>query len=231
MKHLTKFFHKTTLDLKIADDSVLLGLSASGDMFIETYQDDALTTYQVTQTNVQIVTQVPSNLTMPIQPSDHPLNKTPLRLRGMRETDRISDWITPLPIIEKMPLMPKLGLSITPMQLLGMVGSTVLSTCQLQGNTMLVCRRVRLAYALPTPQNDADGIPYDYDTHTLYLTHEYKTKTDEAPPLHECFDPIDGITLHTPHDCLRHDDNLIILDSGTDNTPAKVHIWQIPPSA
>ena len=95
---------------------------------------------------------------------------------------------------------------------------------------MLVCRRVRLAYALPTPQNDEHGIPYDYDTHTLYLAHEYNDETEEAPPLHECFDPIDGIMLHTPHDCIRHDDALIILDSGTEAIPAKVHIWQINPS-
>lgn len=240
MDDTIKLQHLSTIPLAIAPSCALLGITPNGNIITECYFDD---TDDVAQYHIPINTNNADNITPMLNPimdkpldlkspnwvTDHPLNKTGLRLRGLRETDRLDGWVEPIPIMEKMPLVPKLGLNITPMQLLGIAESTVLSTCHLNDNISLVCRRVRLAYALPTPINDENGIPYDYDTHTLYLAHPYNNETDTAPPLQQCLQPIDSIHLHTPQDCLRHEDKLIILDCGNEETTVRLIIWQINP--
>ena len=48
--------------------------------------------------------------------------------------------------------------------------------------TVFVCRRVRLAIALPEARLDDEGQPYDYETQVIYLAHFYDCERGAALP-------------------------------------------------
>ena len=229
----TEFTHKKTLELPHHGQAHILGLAPDNTLYVEEfYQDVFLAQHHIAMdgTILQTIderdgTQVPNwftfplDCTLPDHPTDHPLNKKSVRLRGMRETDRISEWVQPLSIMEKMPLIQQLGLAFPAMMLLGIAESHVLAQATIRKNHQLVCRRVRLAYALPEIQYDAYGMPFDYDCLTLHLLHDYDA--DETPPLHtllSAFAPV-----QQPLDCLFQGSKLYVTEAGTPSAPAKVH--------
>ena len=153
------------------------------------------------------------------------------RWRGLREAERVADWVQPLTIMEKMALLQQLQLKLPPPMLLGIAESRVLSEAHLHDDCYVVCRRLRLAYALMEPQQDADGLPYDYDTHVIHVAHVYDAARDLAPSLAQALKGPGNVALARPLDCLVDADRLYVVEGGTASTPCQLHIWQVNPAA
>ncbi len=227
------------LSFDLTQGIYLQGISAAGVLWLGEFDEDAHRRHQVRYRGVwppDILSappaqNLPADLIAPQTPgAPHPLDKTATRLRGLRETDRLADWLYALPIADKMALMPHLPLppGITPMQILGISESRVLSIATLTPDVSLLCRRLRLAYALPGPQVDADGLPYDYDSLTLHLLHTHAiTDADDALLTTEHLSEFAGVGLHQPVDCLSHAGYLYIADDGGGQQPNRLHIWRI----
>ena len=176
--------------------------------------------------------QLPADLMAPEQPSaTHPLHKAPTRLRGLRETDRLSDWLHTLTISEKMALMPHLeakNVPFTPMQWRGISESTVLSSATLTPDVSVVIRRVALAYTLPAIQIDSYGLTYAYDSSILHLAHMHQANSDDAPLLTpEHLTAFGDAAMQQPVDCLAHGGYLYIADDGAGERLNRLHIWRI----
>lgn len=233
--------HQHTILLKHLGDCTLLASTPQGDIYVEEFYDGEWIAQHCVNSEGQILktidenygsdTFVPLSLPHDAQPqssitsAEHALHRVGLRQRGLRETDRVTDWVKPLTIMQKMPLLAALNLSIPPMLLLGIAESHVLAEATTAPDLAIVCRRVSLAYALTEPQQSDDGLPYDYTTHTVHILHPYNHATHTAPDLHECLSPFHGVALIRPTDCLIHDNRLIVADSSDGNTPSRLHIW------
>ncbi len=102
------------------------------------------------------------------------LNYTAGRLRGLREADRIAETVQPLTVPEK------IGLAAIPGSILGIAENYIMAEAVLNSALSLICRRVRIAHAV-SPARDSEGLPYDYDTYTLYLTQWFDPAADDAP--------------------------------------------------
>jgi hypothetical protein len=163
---------------------------------------------------------LPENLLSPRWPQQHPLDYSGARWRGLRETERVQSLARSLSIMQKMTLIQHLGLSISPMQLMGIIESRVLCETRLDETLRLVCRRVRLARALPEIEYDDENQPYDYDSPVLYLLHPYSAETQSAPPLDECLNGFSGVDLMHPQDCFYYEGRLLVCDAsdGTHNS-------------
>lgn len=156
------------------------------------------------------------------------LNFSGPRHRGIRESERVGEMVQPLLIQEKMALIKRLELNIAPMLLLGLAESYVLAEAEIQRPYLyIVCRRIRLAYALPEPAYDQEQQPYDYDTIVVYLAHWVDRRNDQEPALIDLINNLPGVVLHRPMDCLVHDDYLFVADGGGANRTSQIHIWQI----
>ncbi|MEO0595402.1 MAG: hypothetical protein AAFV93_09040 [Chloroflexota bacterium] len=236
----TLFTHEKTLELPHHGQAHILGLLPDGMLYVEEFYDDAFLAQHRIATDATILqtqdendgTQVPnwfslpSNCILPNHPTEHPLNKKAVRLRGMRETDRVSEWAQPLTIMEKMPLIQQLGLTLPAMMLLGIAESHVLAQATIAEKYCLVCRRIQIVYTLPKIQYDTYGMPFDYDCLTLHLLHDYVA--DDTRPLHELlttFAPVER-----PLDCLFHKGTLYVTEGGTETISAKVHWFTHSPS-
>ena len=156
------------------------------------------------------------------------LNFSGARHRGMRVNERIADTVQPLSIHAKMKIIDKLGLDIAPAMLLGVAESYVISEAELtRPNLYLLCRRFRLAYALPKEQVDVDNNPYDYDTLVIYVAHTYDRDLGIEPALEDMLDGMPGKKLNRPMDCLHYNDHLFIADGGFADRKSAIHIWKV----
>lgn len=211
----------------------ILGITPQFDLYIEEIYppDDDIICHHISTNGVIIQSsetlKLPTNIITPkIHPSTPQLNYTGGRTRGMREAEHLQDWAKPFTIAEKMRIIEALKLSITPMQLFGMINSVVLSSAQLHSDWFVVCRRIALAIALPKIQYDADGLPYDYDGHIIQTAHFYHASWEESPPIESVLMGIGDIRLSGTYDCVLMDNQLLISESGIikNNT---IHQWSI----
>ncbi len=157
-----------------------------------------------------------------------PLNYTGARHRGLRELERISEAVRPISLPSKMALVDHLRLGVPPPHVLGVAESYVLSEAVIAPSVYVVCRRIRIAYALPQTHYDDEKQPYDYDTLTLHIAHLYDPITqDDEISIEQAFSGLDGIIPHHPVDCVMQSGHLFILEGGTPQTDATMHIWRI----
>jgi hypothetical protein len=232
--------HIQSLEIAVGEMCSLLGVSpTSGRVYCEVVNDERVTLYEYAVSSAQLQAparnsrlyydDLPTDLIAPQVPTQTTwLNHTGLRWRGMRETDRVVDWVLPLTIMEKMQILPHVGIQLTPMQLLGVAESQILSEAKLNDDgAYLVCRRLRLAYALAQPQHDENG-PYDYDTILCHVVH--CIEGEQEPSWESIFTDFDREQVKAPIDCLFHEDKIYIADSGTpsiaDAAMCSLHVWQ-----
>lgn len=215
----------------------LLGITSAGILYVEVIDSNNwVIQYRIDESTQQVADEqagdtlfmLPDDL---IEPRDAEkavlLNHIGPRYRGMREPERIADMVQPLTVMQKMPLIQHFDLKIPPMLLLGMGESRVLSEAVLSESEVIVCRRVRLVYALPEVHYDADGLPYDYDSIAVQIVHLYNPLTDEYPSIEQTIADFQGVRLWQPTTCLVHADCLYLADSGQQNS--QIHCWQIEP--
>jgi hypothetical protein len=159
----------------------------------------------------------------------HPLNYAGPRLRGSRQLERVDDLTYPLDVSTKMRLVEVFHLPMMPMQLLGLAESSVLSQATFPADELqLVCRRLRLAYALTAPQTDPDGEPYDYDTVSIYQAHRFQPSTDEDL-INTLFEGLPGPAMSQPTDVMVTGTHVLIAESSDDQQMCQVHVWDVPP--
>jgi hypothetical protein len=157
-----------------------------------------------------------------------PLDFLGPRHRGLRDLERVADIVRPLEVATKFRIARQLNLAIPPALLLGLAESYVIAEAELIRPTdYLVCRRLRLAYALPEIQRDANGTPYDYDTLVVYIAHPYRREMGHEAPVETVFAGLPGVQLNRPMDVILVDGHLFIADGGAGNIPARIHTWQV----
>ena len=233
------------LTLPRAGDCFLLGVDPAGIIYAELiYGPDAALAQYALNPDGAILTAVDEDhdsqatpLTLPggsvepgpIRHSDA-LKFSGPRQRGLREAERIAEMVRPLSLATRMHLIERLGLDVMPPALLGVAERQVLAEAPLgpQAEQVIVCRRLRLAVALPAPRRATDGLPYDYVTLVVYAVHPYNAHTDdhELPP-DRVLNGLPGAQLICPMDCLVHQQQLYVADGGGDDQPASIHIWRI----
>ena len=157
------------------------------------------------------------------------LNYMGARHRGMRDLERIAESVRPLTMPTKMKLVEKLGLDVMPPMIFGIAESYVLSEAVLIPDELyLVCRRLRIAYALNETKIDQEQQPYDYDTVVMYIAHLYNPKLqDNEVSTDEAFAGLPGKMMNRPMDCLIYNRILIIADGGDENTKSCLHLWKV----
>lgn len=158
------------------------------------------------------------------------LNFSGPRHQGLRVLERIDDTVRPLTLPEKMKLAAHLRLAVPAPVLLGLAESYILTEALIEPPALyVVCRRLRIAHALPQRIRDAEGNEYDYVTHVLHVAHIVDLNDEHEIALSDMLDDFGGVTLHHPVDCLYHDGLLIIVENGStaDARPGHVHLWQV----
>lgn len=152
------------------------------------------------------------------------LNYAGSRHRGLREEDRLSDVLHAVSVADKFALAA--WLNITPPAVLGVAESYVLAECPLAApDDLLLCRRLRVAVAVPRQTGD-DGLPYDYETRTTFVLQRWLAGDDE-PALEGALAGLDGVPLRRPMDCLRRGDRLYVAEGGETGQPAAVSVVEI----
>lgn len=236
--------HITSLELTHNGDCHLLGISPDMTLYIEEVYGadgwlaqhalnlDGQVQQSVNEEDDQTADFVP--LTLPAdlvqaQPAQRTrrLNFSGPRLRGLREEERIQALVRPLTVPTRLKLAQQLDIA-APM-LLGIAASYVMAEAMLTPpDHYLVCRRLRIAYAMSQPALDEDHQPYDYDTLTRYVAHLYDTAShDVAVETEVAFAGLPGVDLQRPMDCLIFNQYLIIADGGQGARHSRIHIWQI----
>ena len=233
-----------THSLLYEGDCRLLGITPDGTIYAEELygEDDWLAQHRLSQidgilesvdeawgNNLKMdLLKLPDNLIRPYPVnSSHPLNFTGARLRGKRVDERIDELLLPLEMDEKIELIDYMEWDISPGQLLGIAESVVLAqTPTHQPDISILCRRVRLAYALPQ-HKIASNNEYDYDVLSLYLVHEYNPADHDTSPLVDCLDSIDDVLLLRPMDCLYYASRLYVADGGEDEDVSAIHIFEL----
>ncbi len=154
------------------------------------------------------------------------LNFAGPRHRGLRVLERTADLVQPLTIDEKLAFVKRLNLNLPAPMVMGIAESYVLAECDIvRPHLYFVCRRVRLALALPEEQLDTQQQPYDYDTQILYAAHFYDR--NEELPTAVLFESLTEVPLHRPMDCLLAGDHLFIADGGDGERSSTIHVWRI----
>lgn len=234
--------HVTTLPLKYSGDCSLIGVTPDRMIYAEeVYGDDGWVAQHALRPDGTVVESVDEReADGEVQPLALPpdivkpktgwqtmtLNFAGARHRGMREAERTLDMVQPLGIEDKMMLTQRLGLNIAPPMLLGIADSYVLAEARIVRPALyFVCRRLRLAVALPDVRLDDEGQPYDYETRALHLAHFYDC--NEEPRFRDGLAALTDVPLHRPMDCLLMDDHLYIADGGAGDRPSAIHVWQI----
>jgi len=157
------------------------------------------------------------------------LNFSGPRWRGMRAEERIDDMVFPLPVAAKIALAQRVQLDVPPPLLLGIAESRALAETPLAPDCWLVCRRLRLAYALPQPRRADDGALYDYDSCVLHLAH-FWTPDDGGELLTDAaLAGLPGADLRRPLDCLAAYGYVLVADGGTPDQLAALHVWRLLP--
>ena len=156
------------------------------------------------------------------------LNFTGPRHRGLRGPERLDDLVRPITVQDRFALVKQLKLEIPPPMLLGLAESYVIAEASIEyPHLFLVCRRLRLAYALPEEQVDDDGEPYNYDTIVRYAAHIVDTSAEQELPLSELLRDLPGAAFCRPMDCLLYNERLFIADGGNSERSSAVHIWRL----
>jgi hypothetical protein len=240
---LTIFRHSVTFPLLYESDCKLLGVTAEGLIYAEELygDDDWLAQHKISMSNGIIdsidelagenLDVIPFNLPKTtIMPSSksccESLNFRGARLQGIQINDHIADMVLPLSIEDKIELVDFMEWDISPMQIIGVAESVVLSHTRLPDEMLLVCRRVRIAYRL-TELAEQGGIPYDYDSLDVYVLHEFDPEDDELPDLVDCLNDIEDVDLLRPMDCLYHDARLYVADGGEAGDVSAIHVFEI----
>lgn len=163
----------------------------------------------------------PGNLTL-----DDDLTVRGARHRGLRSEDRIDDLVQPLTMAEKMMLVERLRLDVLPPQVIGLAESHVLARATTtQDDTVMVCRRLRIAYAMSQAKQDTDGQPYNYDTHSLHIAHFYNVQSFQPDSLTDIWDHLPVDNLVTPVDCCRAELFLFVAEAGGVQQESRVHVF------
>ena len=233
-----------TLPLRHDGDCSLLGVTTDGSVYVEEMYGDGWLAQHAFAPDGRLLATVdedsgtnhdpeplalPADLATP-QPGWHTVtfNFAGPRHRGLREPERMADVVQPISIQDKMALVGAYRLPTTPPMLLGLAESFVLAEAPLHPpDLFVVCRRIRLAYALPSPRADADNSPYDYDTFVLYLAHVVDRTREPTGLIPDTEMSLPGATLQRPMDCLVHAGRLYVADGGGEARPACVHVWQV----
>lgn len=241
--------HVTTLPLKHEGDCSLLGMTPDQALYVEEVYGEngwmAQHELHLDGTFARSVDEASGvNGADDLRPLDLPpgivrpktgwhtmaLNFAGPRHRGLRVPERILDVVRTLSIEEKMALIQKFKLDVIPPMLLGIAESYVLAEAELQRpNLYFVCRRLRLAVALPEERLDEDHQPYDYETRVIYLAHFYDCQLE--PPLKDILPDLTSVPLHRPMDCLLVNGQLCIADGGSSAASERrlsaIHLWQV----
>jgi hypothetical protein len=240
----TTLEYATSHSLKHAGDCHLLGVRADGTVYVEEWYGDGWAAQHVITIDGDWLQSVDEDsgaaddLEPLALPPDvvHPqpgwqtvaLNFVGPRHRGLREPEHMSEAVQPFSIHDRMTLVSQFQLPTTPPMLLGLAESYVLAEAPLHPpQTYVICRRVRLAYALPTVCRDADNQPYDYDTAVAYLA-QIVDLTQDLPGLQpDAEQRLPEAPLHRPMDCAVCGDWLVVADGGSTAHPAQVHWWRV----
>ncbi|MGQ9888730.1 MAG: hypothetical protein ACUVSX_09610 [Aggregatilineales bacterium] len=172
--------------------------------------------------------ELPADLITPVGVNHtQSLNFSGPRRRGMRAEERIDDMVFPLPVAAKMALAQRMQLDLP--LLLGIVESRVLAETPLAPDCWLVCRRLRLAYALPQPRRADDGALYDYDSSALHLAHCWTPDDDGELLTEAALAGLPGAHLRRPLDCLAAHGYLFVAEGGAPDQRAALHVWRLLP--
>ncbi|MGB7337759.1 MAG: hypothetical protein WBC91_02620 [Phototrophicaceae bacterium] len=238
MPDVKKLRHKHCIDLAHTSECNLLGVDDEFNIYAEEYYDytyiaqhrlnfDGILSETRDEESGKISIELfdlSKMIALPQHPATHPLNSTGFRFRGMRQDDKIVEWVIPIPIQDKIPLLQALNLQISPMMLMGIAESRVLSQATLSPTMTIVCHMLRLLIALPDIKIDYMGLPYDYDTLILHVLHTYNPETDVSQPLHQALQLFPQLT--TPTDCLLINEHLIVANSSDGTSKSEIHIFQ-----
>lgn len=225
-------------------DCRLLGVSPTLSLYIEEiFGDDDLLAQHTLSLDGEVLHSVDESLldasdfiplTLPldvVRPSPirytSRLNFSGPRQRGLRDQERITDVVRALEVPTRIKLAQQINI---PMPLiLGVAESRVLAEALLiPPHTYLVCRRLRIACALPEPQRDADQQWYDYDTLAVYTAHLYNpTVHDVELPPDEVFAGLPGARLVRPMDCIMCHKHVFVADGGDAHHPSQIHVWRV----
>lgn len=239
MLDITRFIPQKRICLTHFEDCYLIAVDELRNIYVEEYYDETYIAQHIISAEGEIrksidenygkteITsfEIPENSILPENPLEHPLNYRGMRFKGLRAEEKVAEWVKPLPMIEKMPLLQALKLTISPMMIFGLAESHVLSEAAYSDTEMIICRRIQLLRALPEIQIDEIDLPYDYDTITFHVIQSYDTETETATPLHEAL--LHFSELSCPMDCIYSEDRLIVASAGDNKNPAEVHIFQL----
>jgi hypothetical protein len=240
---IPNFQYVTSLALAYNGDCTLLGVGADLTLYVEEiYGDEGWIAQRALRLDGTVQDAVdedlgrnrsvkplalPDDLTKP-QTGWHTmnLNFAGARHRGLRSLERTGELVRPLTIQDRMALTEHLDIGSP--TLIGMAESYVLAEAALvYPMIFLVCRRLRIAFALEEEQVDEQNQPYDYDTTVLYAAHRYDRGDDRLPRLSEILTDLPGVQLHRPMDCLIVQDYAFVADGGAGERNSAVHVWRV----
>lgn len=224
-----------TLDLQHGGDCALIGVDRDGRVAVDEYYEDWLARY-VFEADGTLSALADEDYGATLDPQPMPdladfgppppigeaaaLNYAGSRWRGLREEEWIADLAQPLTVSERMAL----AAFQIPGTLLGIAESYVLAEAPIRPDLSLICRRLRIAYAVTPPRLDATGQPYDYDTQAIFVTQWYDPAEGVAP-----LDRTLPALAARPTDLLVRDGRLFVADSGDPQQAghSAVHIYEI----
>lgn len=185
-------------------DWMLTGVSTR-QVVVECWQEDEVRWFAMALdgTEWQALATMPTAQDMQFRaeaPEFHPLNHGFQRQWSMREAERVSEWVQPLTIMEKMAVIEQLGLKVVPMAILGVTWSKVLSVVPL-GSHKLIHRTLGIAQALPAPLL----LPQPHDTLIHRLAVLQDARDDAAIPA-------SVVLLHNPKSAVFADGVLWVMD-------------------
>lgn len=150
------------------------------------------------------------------------LNFAGARHRGIRAEERVDELAHPMTLPEKMRVAAHLKLNIPAPMVLGWIESYSLAEATISKGVFCVCRRLRIAFALPQRALDAD-----YDSAPLLLAHLFFANGHEDLALDDLLHQLPDATLHRPMDCMVAGGHLLVADGGGTGHPATLHLWEI----
>lgn len=225
---MTELYHYNSIPLQYTGDCSLLAITPDLTIYAEEIHDEHVTQHRLRPDGTLLQTvdedqglpSIPSDgITPQIGRSTTQLNFLGARHRGLRDDERIQSLVRPFSVQTRMALGKRLD--IMPPLILGLAESYVLTEAPLF-DEFIVCRRIRIAYALEQPRTDSYGQPYDYDTIQMHIAHRYNAHVQETLSPDEAFAGLPGVELNQPTDCITVQNHLFIADSGSPNT---IHVW------
>lgn len=243
-----------TTELRHSGDCAILGIADDGTVYAEElYGDDGWLAQHKIAPDGKVENSVDEagGTALPVTPLVIPegavapnrvwhtmrLNYAGPRHRGLRGLERVDELVRTLTVADKFAFAKSLPVSIEPQAVIGLAESYVLSEVQvIQPDWFIVCRRIRIAYALGEEQIDRDGLPFDYDTCVLHVAHPFNREEDEIRLTTGLVDDFFGMRLYRPMDCALVNERLYIGDGGDRESGrvSRVHVMTLdrpePPS-